>query len=249
MEINFENREVNKAYTFQMAIADFRAMEGAPKENFPGTRTMIRQKNGNKYLEVRYPKGIFAQGTKLRHYFSTPSEWARTCFKVYVPNNFDFVNGGKLNGLAGAASDAPSGGNFRQFGGFSVRAMWEAKGEIVAYVYHPFQKQQYGDKYLLRKKLRKSRWNNMCIEVSVNTPGKDDGWVRFTLNGHSKKFKKFEFRRNKRYAVDLFMFSTFFGGGGPSYAPTKDQFLYFDDFVIEGGDAPNARSALPGIPK
>jgi len=37
-----------------------------------------------------------------------------------------------------------------------------------------------------------------------------------------------------RFSIDALYFSTFFGGGDASWAPTAEQRIDFDDFVIAG---------------
>jgi hypothetical protein len=40
------------------------------------------------------------------------------------------------------------------------------------------------------------------------------------------------FREGNNFGIDTFMFSTFFGGNDPSWGPTKEEFTYFDDFIV-----------------
>lgn len=40
------------------------------------------------------------------------------------------------------------------------------------------------------------------------------------------------FRDVDSFAIDRFYISTFFGGGDATWAPTKDEYITFDDFIV-----------------
>ena len=44
--------------------------------------------------------------------------------------------------------------------------------------------------------------------------------------------KACRFRDIDTFAIDGFWLATFFGGGDDTWNATKDEYLYFDDFVI-----------------
>lgn len=240
LKVNFEQHEADAPYTREMTKLDFKTQLWGPPENYTGENTKIKNIHGTKALEVLYKAGEYSKAAKFQHHVSEAKPWGRMCFRLFVPQNFDFVNGGKIHGYAGGRDGLASGGNYQQFNGFSTRFMWEKGGLVNAYIYHPFQKQQWGDKFVLKGKLIKSAWNRLCLETKLNTPGKADGWVKVSLNNFRKTYKDFEFRKDLEIGISTFMFSTFFGGGDPSYAPKSDQYLYFDDFTFETGDGPGS---------
>ena len=118
------------------------------------------------------------------------------------------------------------------------------KANIVQYVYHPGQPGKWGDKmrwdssYLNQtapywREFKSGRWYQIRHRVVMNTPGQEDGVMMAWLDG-----KLVLNRRDIRYRdidslqIDQLKFSTFFGGNHQSFATTKDEYAYFDDFTI-----------------
>jgi hypothetical protein len=72
--------------------------------------------------------------------------------------------------------------------------------------------------------------------VKLNTPGRHDGVIRSWLDGDKVlDVTTLRFRDVPELSIDGFYFSTFFGGGDLSWAPTEDQYVQFDDFVLADG--------------
>jgi len=69
--------------------------------------------------------------------------------------------------------------------------------------------------------------------VVLNTVGASDGILEAWFDG-SKVLEnnRMEYRTTQSVGINLFYFSTFFGGNDPSWAPATDQTLYYDNFVI-----------------
>lgn len=230
--LNFESYTEGLKYTYAQAQTEF-GSENNPPQNFPNDRAEIKlDPVQGKYLAVLYPPGVYSEGVKFRHSFQQPADWAKLCYDLFVPRNFDFRKGGKLHGLGGASGIIPSGGYRAGTKGFSVRIAWGIEGELIAYIYHAKQIHLYGDKYLLGRKLERGKWNAICLEAHINTPKREDGWIIMTLNRYTKRFSNFLFRADTSYAIDTFLFSTFFGGGDPSFAPIKQETLGFDNFTL-----------------
>ena len=82
-------------------------------------------------LQIKYPKGII-QEQKTRIYLKFESaESATLTYKVFFPEGFDFVRGGKLPGLYGGT--APRGGKgVAVDDGFSIRTMWRELGSLCS---------------------------------------------------------------------------------------------------------------------
>jgi len=67
----------------------------------------------------------------------------------------------------------------------------------------------------------------------MNTPREKDGIIQAWLNGIKVLDREnIRFRDVENLSIDTDYFSTFFGGGDTSWAATKDEFIYFDDFII-----------------
>ena len=52
------------------------------------------------------------------------------------------------------------------------------------------------------------------------------------------------YRKTEDIAINLFYFSTFYGGADPSWAPTSDQYIYFDNFRISTTPLPGSETTL-----
>jgi hypothetical protein len=70
-------------------------------------------------------------------------------------------------------------------------------------------------------------------EVRLNTPGQADGSITVWLNGN-QVFQQtgMVYRTTGDLRIDGLFFSTFFGGGDPSWASPTDQYAEFADFSL-----------------
>ncbi len=194
-------------------------------------------------IRIRYPKGLIG-GDSACEFFSAFSKLGiapRTDLYVRYLLRFDpgfeFVKGGKLPGLVGG--EANTGGHIPNGrDGWSARIMWRPGGRIVQYVYHPDQPGVWGEDYDWNlgghsRFFKPGVWHCVETHVRMNTPGKRDGWVESWLDGEKAlEARDLRFRDVAELKIDAFYFSTFFGGGDPSWAPPSDQYVQFDEFVI-----------------
>lgn len=156
---------------------------------------------------------------------------------VKFPEQFDFVLGGKLPGIgsfnANSGGQKPTGRD-----GWSVRAMWERHGQIGQYVYHMDQPKPFGEFFPWdTPPAEKGKWYHVKTFVQLNNPGKNDGIVRTWLDGKLVLDKRdFRFRIGNDLPIERFLFSLFYGGSGPEWAPSRDMDIYFDDFVLSATD-------------
>jgi hypothetical protein len=216
----------------------------SPKENL----TLISGKDAfrGKSARVKYPKGLIGGDSACQYLCSfakmglVPRDECYVRYYIRFDPGFDFVKGGKLPGLVGG--NANTGGhkpNGRD--GWSARLMWRPGGKVVQYVYHPDQKGVWGDDFDWMKDgepchFKPGVWH--CVEsyMKLNTPGQHDGIIRSWLDGEKVlEISTLRFRDVGDLKIDGFYFSTFFGGGDVSWAPEKDQYAQFDDFVLASG--------------
>jgi hypothetical protein len=146
------------------------------------------------------------------------------------------VKGGKILGFAGGAANT-GGDKPNDQDGWSARMMWRPDGRIVQYVYHPDQLDIYGQDFPWnvggQRLFTTGKWHRVEHRIVMNTPGQHDGRIQGWLDGVlALDVSGLRFRDVDRYAIDLFYFSTFFGGNDASWAPTRDESVCFDDFVI-----------------
>ncbi len=168
---------------------------------------------------------------------------------------WEWVISGKFPGLAGHNSitggDAVNGKN-----GWSQRWGWyygegpsaqRKKGVPIIYSYiyakgKDIKTSKYGFKFRLYDQQTKKEmvypvgeW--VCLEqrVKLNDVGKPNGIIQAWVNGEmGLNYNDITYRttENEETMIGQMLFSTFYGGGGNIYAPTKDTYASYDDFVI-----------------
>ena len=190
-------------------------------------------------MRILYPKGVSSSGVQWQLNFDRSYNELYASFMVKFAYDFDFVRGGKIPGLAGG--EANTGGHVPDgTDGWSARMMWFTAGKIVQYVYHPDQPGKWGESFPWnvggQRYFTPGIWHCVETRIKINTPGKRDGIIQSWFDGElALDVKDLRFRDTNDFAIDLFYFSTFFGGSGPSYAPSKDEYAYFDNFIISTG--------------
>jgi len=195
------------------------------------------------FLRVHYPAGSYINSAAKRGapvggtQFATdldvrPEESMRLSYYVRFSDDFDFVKGGKLPGLYGG--DPKSGGDIPDgTDGFSTRFMWRRDGDGEVYAYLPTSK-KFGTS-LGRGKwdFEPGVWHKLEQEVSLNQPGKQNGKVRVWLDDKLVlKQENLTFRTSSDLKIDGVFFSTFFGGGDPSWATPSNTHADFANFKV-----------------
>ena len=211
---------------------------------------------GDYAARVTYPAGSFSSpgGAQYRMNFANlnapipSSDELYSRYYVKFDENIDFVRGGKLPGFFGG--DGNTGGNKPNgLDGWSARLMWLDNGRVVQYLYYPDQAGEYADDLDWNASgssrfFVPGKWH--CVEtyIKMNTvdgvgeaAAKRDGIVRSWFDGElALDVTGVRFRYTNDFAIDGFYFSTFYGGGDAGWAPSKDEHIMFDNFVIH--DAP-----------
>lgn len=199
-------------------------------------------------MEVTYPAGAYgANGASaflsdIQFGMDLPESYNELyiAYDIKFDTNFDFVLGGKLPGLCGYDSNqAPAtgcntGGGFPTgYDGWSARGMWRVDGALENYVYHANQSNFYGDDEHWNKDAVPGTWHRIQHRVVLNTVGKQNGVLEAWLDGTKVLSEKtLEYRKVDTIGINLFYFSTFFGGNNSTWAPSTDQRIFFDNFVI-----------------
>ena len=190
-------------------------------------------------LRVVYPQGGVGPsegGAQWKLALDTTYDQLFLSYWLRFDEGFDFVKGGKLPGLMGGTAntggDKPDGTD-----GFTARMMWRADGKVVQYVYHPDQPNSYGEDFEWNEGGQRyfvpGQWHNVEHRVVMNTPGQYDGIVEGWFDGElALHIDGLRFRTADAFSIDGLYFSTFFGGSGSDWAPTKDETIDFDGFVI-----------------
>lgn len=187
-------------------------------------------------LRVHYPQGGVGPdegGAQWQLVFDAGHAELYCAYRLRFAAGFDFVKGGKLPGLAGGAAntggDKPTGSD-----GWSARMMWREAGEVVQYTYHVDQPTDYGEDMPWNgSHFVPGQWHRVEHRVVMNTPGEHDGRIQGWLDGKPVFTREgLRFRDVDTFAIDLFYFSTFFGGSGDDWAPTKPEYVDFDEFIV-----------------
>lgn len=151
-------------------------------------------------------------------------------YGVRLSPDFDFRKGGKLPGLWGGTQVSggrkPNGKN-----GFSTRLMWRAQGAGEVYLYAAGT----AGKSLGRGSWRWQGGRWACVEehVVLNDPGKANGLIEVWLDGKKVyENSRLRYRTVRSLKIEGIFFSTFFGGGDPSWASPRDQYAEFAGLKI-----------------
>jgi len=161
-----------------------------------------------------------------------PLDAATLSYCLRFPVGFDFVKGGKLPGLFGGTVTSgrhiPDGTD-----GWSTRYMWRRGGAGEVYAYLPTSVAHGTSLGRGSWSITPGRWQCLAQTVILNTPGVADGSITVRLDGRPV-FAAHDllFRTTDGLHVDGIFFSTFFGGGDPSWASPRDQYADFADFSV-----------------
>lgn len=152
---------------------------------------------------------------------------------VKFPEGFDPVLGGKLPGI-GNDNARTGGGKPTGHDGWSVRVMWDRNGKLGQYVYHMDQRSHFGDFFEWNgAAIKKGQWQQIKTYMKLNSSGKNDGILKTWLDG-KQVFEKHDlrFQTADDLKIERFLFSVFYGGSGPEWAPSYDNVIYLDDFTL-----------------
>ncbi|XP_067664544.1 uncharacterized protein [Haliotis asinina] len=202
-----------------------------------------------KVLRIFYKEGSYSGSGDYRgaQFYSRPIS-TRSCltldYKIYFANNFDFVRGGKLPGLWGGNLDCSGGRNADNC--FSTRYMWRSGGAGAVYSYipdnqksgfcdrdHVFCNYDFGHDLGRTWEFKIGEWQKIRQTVKLNSPGQTNGVLTVKFNRKKVlQMKELVFRESNSIEIEGIFFSTFFGGGSPSWATPVDTYTYFKDFKL-----------------
>ncbi|MFB2893577.1 polysaccharide lyase [Aerosakkonemataceae cyanobacterium BLCC-F50] len=197
-----------------------------------------------KYLRVRYPQESASPTVSRKdnapvggaQFFANlnmqPRDALRLSYYVRFSHNFDFVKGGKLPGLFGGTVNTggkiPDGTN-----GFSTRYMWRRNGDGEVYAYLPTSSEHGTSLGRGNWQFKPGNWHFIEQEVILNQPGKNNGRIKVWLDGKQVlEQDELTFRTTNDLKIEGILFSTFFGGGDPSWATPKDVYADFANFSV-----------------
>ena len=204
--------------------------------------------NHGNAMEVTYPAGRYGAGgtsaflsdIQFGMGLPKPYEELYVSYDIRFADGFDFVKGGKLPGLCGSNSTQlaslgcnTGGGIPTGYDGWSARGMWREDGALENYIYHAGQRNYFADDELWDVSATPGVWHNVQHRVVLNTTGQKNGILEAWFDGTKVlSITNLEYRKVDDVGINLFYFSTFFGGNDSSWAPSTDQTMNFDNFII-----------------
>ena len=237
LSVNFDRTQPG-AYTKDRAKGDWPGLRWGSFDRamIVGGPDALGVRNGRS-LKIFYPKGqVGSSGSGCQFQVglvSRPEYFLdyRVRFGDADKKRWDFGRGGKLPGLAGGTAN--TGGKKPTGDGWSARFMWK-RGKLVVYLYHLGQKGTHGDTLTLTQSLVAGKWYRLTQRVRVNNGSAAHGVLQACVDGKLKLDRRnIRFRKGNAAPVDIFYFSTFFGGSSKSWAPIIDSEAYFDQFLIQ----------------
>jgi hypothetical protein len=159
---------------------------------------------------------------------------------VKFDENFDFVLGGKLPGLSGSVSFVDRTHEWKG------RLMWREEGKAEFYTHFAHDRTRWWwNTEGFQAKFIPNQWHHVEMHFRLNTPGYTDGLMEGWLDGKKAAYYDevmFRAADEPNNKITKVFFSTFFGGSsGDQWNATKDEFAWFDEFII----SPN-RIGYPG---
>ncbi|NJN86478.1 MAG: hypothetical protein HC881_09400 [Leptolyngbyaceae cyanobacterium SL_7_1] len=154
-------------------------------------------------------------------------------YDLRFSDDFDFVKGGKLPGLYGGNGN--SGGNIPDGSdGFSTRFMWRRDGDGEVYAYLPDSDRHGTSIGRGAWQFTPGTWHHLEQEVVLNRPSASDGSIKVWFDDELVLEEDgLLFRTVDRLKLNGLFFSTFFGGGDPSWATPEDVYVDFANFAVE----------------
>lgn len=238
-EVDFDNHG-DGTYTKSLMSGDFAGTWENGLSEGRGIIVAAPDAYSGKSLRIEYPAdkyGSNESGAQWKGVFAS-SDSVYLEYKVKFEAGFDFVKGGKLPGVCGgdcnSGSIIPDGTD-----GWSARFMWRADGRLSLYLYHMDQPDDYGHYIDVdAPTFTPGTWYTIRQFVKLNSPGNADGVIKVWVNDQLGLTRSnLRFRTTSSLQIDRLFFSTFFGGSTAEWAPSKDEYVFFDDFKVynDGG--------------
>jgi hypothetical protein len=248
--VDFENRDPG-VYTEDMMADDFDGLNWS--NGLDQQRARVTADGDGRVLRVAYPQGGVGAGTngggvQFKCALGAKTDSAYAEYRIKFGAGFDFVKGGKLPGLCGGQCNT-GGDKCTGTDGWSARYMWRADGKAVVYLYDMMMREYGADIDLNHPDFfyfEPGVWYTIRQFIQMNDPDIRNGRIKVWIDGEEMlDYRYAKFRSTENLKINLLYFSTFFGGGTSSWAPTKDEHIFFDD--IRAWDAAGASKA--GAPR
>ena len=206
-------------------------------------------------LEVTYEGNDGGStGIVRMHPLDTRMSEATLCYDVKFPEDFQFVRGGKLHGLAPA--DRVTGGADRRPDGWSARVNFTGNDSVRTYVYDQSEGSTYGVSQSPDNDFTFTRdqYHAISLHITLNDPDEANGSVHIYVDGErvvTHDGLRIRGVDSEETLIQSVHVSTFHGGSGPSWAPVDQDgdyttvYAYFDNFAVYEGKAVREAPVTP----
>jgi hypothetical protein len=161
-----------------------------------------------------------------------PADARAAClsYHVFVPNDFDFGQGGVLPSLMARDSDSSD----ETPDALETRIIWKSNGGLRTSVMRTADGQTVGDTLDGNSaKIEKGRWVRIDQEIILNTPKMPDGITRIWIDkALTVEATDVNMRTSPKVSQSGVQAATYFGGEGVGGSATKDEQLYFTPFEL-----------------
>jgi len=158
---------------------------------------------------------------------------ATLSFRVFFPQDFQWVKGGKLLGL-GPVHPVSNGGLVTT-DKWSARVMFRGEGNVSTYMYCLNKSSKWGrSKFSDFPMLYKGGWNEISFALSL-FPGPIGSSSKLTVNGFSVYDSGliFPFKNDgSRGLINTLLFDVFYGGNSSDWAPTTPEGLFSSSNIV-----------------
>ncbi|NJM79496.1 MAG: T9SS type A sorting domain-containing protein [Flavobacterium sp.] len=196
-------------------------------------------KPSGRCLKVKYPKDkadTKDSGANWETKLNGNYQELYLSYYVKFDGTFDFINNiGKLPGLAGGLSFEDN----EKETEWSGKLMWRLGAKIQFYLHQPItnEKQYFWNEGGVYPTFKRNKWYHIEIHYKLNTitgskankNGIMEAWLDGKLVG---KYTNIQFRSKSGVGINSLFFSTFFGGNVEDDAPSKDEYAFFDEFIV-----------------
>jgi hypothetical protein len=234
--VNFDNHTSGKVYDSKLQDIDWKRRWDLEMSNTSISNS--ESTSGKNSLKVSYASGKqlniganWELAKKNEYYLS---------YNVKFASDFIFngpkESGGKLPGLG--ADDLCSGGKLCDgTNGFSARYMWRKDGKATLYLYHMDKPDTYGQTYDFKldgkdQYFVKGKWHNLTQRVKMNDGNSYNGEIDVWMDKKQVLSLKGLRFMNVSNGIETLYFSTFHGGNGSDWWPSKTVSAFFDDFIV-----------------
>lgn len=193
--------------------------------------------DGSKRGRNLYEKGKYAHqtGSDFGGSLNGISNEIYFTYQVFFEPGFDWGKAVKFPGLQMYPTMGAGQGLNPGNGGSTIRFQSNYQGKLRWYVYHHKMTTIYGESLGWDGfQLLPGQWYTITLRIVLNTPGESNGIIQVFVNDQLQNSQSnMMFRTGTSVQnINRQSISTFMGGGDSSFAPSKTQYSWIDNFFV-----------------